>query len=494
MKKKDLFEFTSDLTLLQKVSKDFARRYNVFPLSEDGNKVLVAMANPKDFYAITELRLILNKSIDIIQYPEREIQEKIVRDYPSDVFLSKESEEKEEISSDFMVTESDDDGPIIKLVNSLLFEAVDQGGSDIHFDPQDKSMKVRVRIDGHLRKIADIPKNMQAAITSRLKIMASMNITESRLPQDGRAVIRRNLKVVDLRVSALPTVHGEKIVIRILDRAKGVMKLEDFFFEPGVLKTFRKIMNEPHGMILVTGPTGSGKSSTLYAALNERNTSNVNIITVEDPVEFQLPGLNQVLVNSKVGLTFASGLRSILRQDPDIIMVGEIRDSETAEIAIKASMTGHLVLSTLHTNSAIATIGRLLDMGVDSFLVASALSGVLAQRLVRTICQSCRVKIKVSEDEKIIMEKYNLQLTHLYRGKGCSKCKGTGYKGRMAVQELLYITPELRTAIARGGINNEELFQISKKNGMKFLFDDAMRKVVQGYTTFEEVMKVVVSE
>lgn len=494
MKKKDLFDCTVEFTLLQKISKDFARRYNVFPLSDEGNKVLVAMANPNDFHAITELRLLLNKSIDIIQYSEKEIQEKIVRDYPSDIVITEESgEDERDTNSDFMISESEDDGPIIKLVNSLLFEAIDQGGSDIHFDPQDKNMKVRVRSDGQLQKIADVPKSMQAAIISRLKIMATMNITETRLPQDGRSVIRRGTRVVDLRVSALPTIHGEKIVIRILDRSVGIRKLEDFYFEPEVLKTFRKMMNEPHGMLLVTGPTGSGKSSTLYAALNERNTPDVNVITVEDPVEFQLAGLNQVLVNSKVGLTFASGLRSILRQDPDIIMVGEIRDSETAEIAIKASMTGHLVLSTLHTNSAIATVGRLLDMKVDPFLVASALSGVLAQRLVRTICQSCKEKTEVSANEKIFIEKYNLQLTHLYRGKGCLKCKNTGYKGRMAIQELLHITPELRTVIANGG-NNEELLQISQRNGMKFLFDDAIRKVVQGYTTFEEAMKVVVSE
>lgn len=349
-------------------------------------------------------------------------------------------------------------------------------------------MNVRIRVDGELVELNQLPKNVQQAVTSRLKIISSLDITETRLPQDGRAQIQSGRRMVDLRVSILPTIYGEKVVIRIIDMSSGLRGLDEFNFDKDVLSGIKELLKRPHGIFLVTGPTGSGKSSTLYAALNELNQPNVNIITVEDPVEYQLDGVNQVLVNSDIGLDFAAGLRSILRQDPNVVMVGEIRDAETAEIAIRASMTGHMVLSTLHTNDSIATVSRLIDMGVDSFLVANALTGVLSQRLVRTICPNCKVEEPATIEEIEFLEKNNVYVDQLYRGTGCKKCNMSGFKGRIAIQELFIVTPEARLVISRNGEANE-LVAVAKRNGMKKLLDDGLNKVVRGFTTISEVLK-----
>ncbi|MDR0922385.1 MAG: GspE/PulE family protein [Lactobacillales bacterium] len=492
----DLYNVKIDQRVLKLVSKKFAKDHVLIPLGIKSGNLVVAMKNPNDFSAINELRLKTNLRIETRRANADDIEQLIAREYPSNF-------EVDDLLQNVNVTSSSDErgraqneeeaGPIIKLVRGLIIEAVDLKASDIHFDCREKDMVVRIRIDGELRNLSVLPKNVQNSVLSRLKIISDLDITETRVPQDGRAMMQAGNKIVDLRVSVLPTIHGEKVVIRILDRANGIRKLDDFNFNAKSLKEFRHLLNLPHGIFLVTGPTGSGKSSTLYAALNELNKTNVNIITVEDPVEYQLEGVNQVLVNSEVGLTFAQGLRSILRQDPNIVMVGEIRDSETAEIAIRASMTGHLVLSTLHTNDSIGTINRLFDMGIDSFLVGSSLSGVLSQRLVRTICSNCKERVPVSTDENIFLKRNGKSATVLYKGRGCAKCNYTGFQGRMAVQELLTISSDIRLAITKGA-TSDELAKIARKEGMNFLLEDGLDKVIEGYTTIEEILRVVAEE
>lgn len=490
----ELFNITLDKELLRLIPRSFAKEYSVFPIKRKRNRLVVAMSNPGDYAALNELRLTTGLLIEPIKANEADIQQMIVRDYPSDINIDGLFEADAVEQSGIVASESsNDDSPIIKLVNTLLQDAIDRRASDIHFDPQEKYLAVRIRTDGEMKELKILPKNVQSAVTSRLKIISSLDITETRVPQDGRAMLKNGHKIIDLRVSVLPTIHGEKIVIRILDRSIGIRQLEDFKFDKHTLKDFRKLLKQPHGIILVTGPTGSGKSSTLYAALGELNQPNVNIITVEDPVEYQLEGINQVAVNSSIGLSFASGLRSILRQDPNIVMVGEIRDGETAEIAIRASMTGHLVLSTLHTNDSVSTVNRLVDMGVDSFLVANSLAGVLAQRLVRTICSNCKQEERISSTEAAFLEEYQRHATRLAKGTGCAKCGYTGYQGRMAVQELLVVTPEMRRMITRQA-SNDELQKYVQELGMKFLINDGLDKVLAGYTTIEEVLKVAVEE
>lgn len=490
----DLFNAVLDKHLLELIPRSFAKQYNVFPLKQEEDRLTVAMSQPKNFSVLNELRIITGLMIEPVQVDQGDIQQLIVRDYPSDLnieqlFAGQEFEQAAVVQSGL----GNEDSPVIKTVNALLQDAVDRRASDIHFDPQEKYLAVRIRVDGEMRELKRLPKNSQQAVTSRLKIISSLDITETRLPQDGRAMLSNGGRVVDLRVSILPTIHGEKIVIRILDRTIGIRSLDEFKFEETLLQNFRKLLKQPHGIILVTGPTGSGKSSTLYAALQELNTSEVNIITVEDPVEFQLEGINQVAVNSSIGLTFASGLRSILRQDPNIVMVGEIRDKETAEIAIRASMTGHLVLSTLHTNDSVGTINRLIDMEVDSFLVANALEGVLAQRLVKKVCTSCKTKVKVTDQERIFLEEHGCFETTLTKGKGCAKCGYSGYQGRIAIQELLMMTAELRRMVTNQA-TNDDLFHYVTEQTMRFLIDDGLDKIRAGETTVEELVKVVAED
>lgn len=488
----NLFDLEISSEVLSLIPRSFAKQHSVFPLEKKGNRLTVAMANPGDYAAINEMRLITGLLIRPQKAHNADIQQLIVRDYPSEISLDGLSDSLVETID----PEGDsklDDSPIVKLVNTLLQDAVDRGASDIHFDPQEKGLVVRLRVDGELRTHENLPKSIQTGVTSRLKIISSLDITETRVPQDGRAMIRNGGNVVDLRVSVLPVIHGEKVVIRVLDRSSGIRRLDEFRFEPKVLATFKAILHQPHGIILVTGPTGSGKSSSLYAALQELNTPEINIITVEDPVEFQLQGINQVAVNSNVGLTFSAGLRSILRQDPNVVMVGEIRDGETAEIAIRASMTGHLVVSTLHTNDSVSTINRLVDMGVEPFLVANALEGILAQRLVRTLCSSCKTVGPASDKDKQLFESYGITVTELAQPVGCPKCGNTGFKGRMAVQELLTIDAKLRRMITNKA-TNDQLMDYVQERKMRFLLDDGLDKVQQGFSTIEEVLKVVAAE
>ncbi|WP_457639351.1 GspE/PulE family protein [Persephonella sp.] len=380
--------------------------------------------------------------------------------------------------------------PVIQTLNSILLKAVRTGVSDIHFEPFSDRVSVRYRLDGVLHEINTLPKNAYPQVVSRIKVISKLNVAEKRLPQDGRIRVKAGNKEIDMRVSTLPTVFGERVVIRLLDRTGSVLTLEELGFYPDDMEKYKRIIKKPHGIVLITGPTGSGKSTTLYATLLELKTPRKNIITIEDPVEYQIDGISQIQVNPKIDLTFANGLRSILRQDPDIIMVGEIRDFETAEIAVHASMTGHLVLSTLHTNDAPSAVARLVDMGVEPFLIAASLEGVVAQRLVRKICENCKTQRKATQWEKEQIKRYtgkDVDLIHY--GKGCEECLNTGFKGRIAIYEIMEIDEELRSSISKN-VETYRLRDMAREKGMKTLAEDGIRKVVDGITTVEEVLQV----
>jgi type IV pilus assembly protein PilB len=484
-----LYRYPIDVKLTKLVPQEFAKRKMVMPLKREGDRLLVAMADPMDFLAIDDLRLSTGFHIETAIASKDDILRAINKYYNLDVsideyFDTSQPQPAEEIRP------AEEDSPIVRLVNQIIQSAVEQKASDIHIDPQETKVLIRYRIDGVLRTERALPKSMQSVLTSRIKILANLDITEYRIPQDGRFKIHLQFHPVDLRVSTLPTVFGEKIVMRILDLGSALNDLSKLGFHKLNYERFIQLIERPNGIVLITGPTGSGKSSTLYAALNRLNREEVNIITIEDPVEYQIEGINQIQVNSNVGLTFAKGLRSILRQDPNIIMIGEIRDKETAEVAVRAALTGHLVLSTLHTNDSISTITRLIDMGIEPFLVASALNGVVAQRLVRRVCLDCRQEQPATKWEIDIFAKRGLKIDKVVRGKGCSVCNMTGYKGRVAIQELMMMTDEMRYVI----YNREPLSKLKElaiRNRMLFLIDDGLLKVKQGLTTTEEVLRVV---
>lgn len=384
-------------------------------------------------------------------------------------------------------TSGGSDGQIIDLVDEIIGSAVKQQASDIHIEPLDDCLRIRYRIDGMLQTEEELPLEKHPAIVSRIKIISGMDIAEKRIPQDGRMEIELQQGVVDLRISTLPTMRGEKVVIRILDRSCNLLSAERLGMSATNYRLFRRLYSLPHGMVLVTGPTGSGKSTTLYAALNAVNTEEKNIITIEDPIEYKLIGINQVAVNNKAGLTFASGLRAIVRQDPNIIMVGEIRDTETARIAVQAAMTGHLVFSTLHTNSAAGAVTRLIDMGIESFLLAATLRGIIAQRLVRRICPNCREQYILSAAEQSLLKTNSEQACH---GSGCEQCRYTGYRGRIAVHEILVCDDEMRKAILAGA-DEAEIAATGYQNGSKSLAEDGINKVLEGITTVDELMKAI---
>jgi general secretion pathway protein E len=385
------------------------------------------------------------------------------------------------------------EAPVVQLVNLLLENAITANASDIHIEPFENTLRVRYRIDGILFDQESPPRRLQAAVTSRIKIMGEMNIAERRLPQDGRIRVHLNARAVDIRVSTMPTVHGESIVMRLLDRASVLLPLEKLGFDGKVQSRFEGLIKRPHGIVLVTGPTGSGKTTTLYAALEKINSPDRKILTVEDPVEYQIIGINQVPVKSKIGLSFATGLRHIVRQDPDVILVGEIRDLETAEIAIQASLTGHLVFSTLHTNDAPGAITRLQDMGVEPYLLSSVLEGVLAQRLLRRICDACRVTDTASRADLIALGVEEVPSTPLFRGRGCPECRGTGYRGRTAIYELFVISEDVRSLILQRA-STREIRRHAVENGMGTLRMDGWRKIREGITTVDEVLRVTQEE
>ncbi len=489
-----LYRYPIEEQAIAIVPREFARRNFLIPIKKEGEKLFVAMADPMDFMVIDDLRLTTGFQIERVISAKDDIIRAQNKYYDVDDSMNELLEllpQGTALTDESRITE--DDSPIVKLVNQIIQQAIQQKASDIHFDPHETKLLVRFRIDGLLKTERSLPKHMQNMLTARIKIMANLNITENRLPQDGRIKINLEMHPVDLRVSTLPAIFGEKIVLRILDLGSTLNNLDNLGFNKLNYKRFTTLIKQPNGIILITGPTGSGKSSTLYAALNRLNSEEVNLVTVEDPVEYQLEGINQIQVNAAVGLTFASGLRSILRQDPDVVMVGEIRDTETAEIAVRASLTGHLVLSTLHTNDSIGTIARLTDMGVEPFLVAASLSGIVAQRLVRKVCRDCKQTFKVTEREKEIFLKRGIKIEAISRGKGCGMCNMTGYKGRIAIHEILVVDEHIRQMI----MNNKPILEIREyamKNGTIFLIDDGLLKVKQGLTTTEEVLRVAISE
>lgn len=485
----NILQYQVEQEVIQLIPRNIAKQHQVLPIRIDGNKLVVAMADPMDYFAIEELRMATGYQIVpgittkdalfrmVTKYYD--LQESI--DQVLDDFSQEEDIEESKIT--------DEDSPIVQMVNQIIANAVAQRASDIHFDPQEAELKVRYRVDGMLRTERALPKYMQNTLIARIKIMGDLNITESRIPQDGRFKMTVNYKPIDVRLSSLPSVYGEKIVMRILDLDRGLDQLDNLNFSADNMETFTSMIEKPNGIVLITGPTGSGKSSSLYAALNHLNDEEVNIITIEDPVEYQLQGINQVQVKDEVGMTFATGLRSILRQDPDIVMIGEIRDQETAQIAIRASLTGHLVLSTLHTNSAVAALTRLIDMGVEPFLISSSLTGVVAQRLVRRVCRDCAEAVNPTKREQELFEQAGIEADVIYKGSGCSDCGMTGYKGRMAIHEVLPIDAEINRLIMNAA-SFVELHDYVKQSDIKFLLEDGLMKVAEGLTTTEEVLRV----
>jgi type IV pilus assembly protein PilB len=486
-----LFRYPFDIKLFTLIPKETAKRNYMIPLKKEGDKLFVAMADPMDFYAIEDLRLSTGFQVE----PAIATKDDILRTITKYFDIEEDIDQlignpEEEVQAERL---ADADSPIVRLVNQLLQNAVQQRASDIHMDPQETKIAIRYRIDGVLKTERTLPKHMQSVLTARIKIMSNLDITEQRIPQDGRIKINLDFHPIDLRVSTLPTVFGEKIVLRVLDLSSALNDMNQLSFHKTNLQRFTQLIERPSGIVLITGPTGSGKSSTLYAALNKLNSEEVNVITIEDPVEYQLEGINQIQVNNSVGMTFAKGLRSILRQDPNIIMVGEIRDKETAEVAIRASLTGHLVLSTLHTNDSVGTITRLIDMGVEPFLVATSLSGVVAQRLVRKVCRDCAKSVPPSVREMEIFAKRGMTVDTIVRGRGCGTCNMTGYKGRLAIHELLVMTDEMKKVIMNGE-SFSKLREIAVINETLFLIDDGLLKVKQGLTTTEEILRVALSE
>ncbi|WP_419958656.1 GspE/PulE family protein [Psychrobacillus psychrotolerans] len=488
-----LNQFSIDPELIQLVPKELVKRTNIMPIRKDKNKLLIAMADPMDYFAIEEVRMATGCQIETSIAAKDDVFRTITKYYDLQESMDQALLDMTptELENDTQIT--DEDSPIVRLVNQIIANGVAQRASDVHFDPQETELRVRYRVDGVLKLERALPKHMQNVILARIKIMGNLNITENRLPQDGRIKVSVNMNPVDIRVSTLPTIYGEKVVMRILDISGAMNSIEKLGFNKKNYEIFNKMIEKPNGIVLITGPTGSGKSSTLYAALNQLNGEDVNIITVEDPVEYQLHGINQIQVREEVGLTFSAGLRSILRQDPDIVMVGEIRDLDTAQIAVRASLTGHLVLSTLHTNSAVESVSRMKDMGVEPFLLSSSLVGVVAQRLVRKVCRDCKAVHKPNDREKVIFTEHGMEIKEVVRGRGCPSCNNTGYRGRIAIHEILAVDEFVKNVILTGK-STLVLRDYMKETGYFSLLEDGLLKVQEGLTTTEEVLRVATTD
>ncbi|MBM7541793.1 GspE/PulE family protein [Amphibacillus cookii] len=474
-----LYRFPINEQLMELIPKEIARENILLPIEQHENILTVAMNDPLDYYAIDDLELATGFEIKPVIATKEDILQAINKYYDM------EEDYEEEVEGE--------EAPAVRILDQVLQTGMTLRASDVHLDPSEGKVAVRYRVDGMLRNERTLPKRMQNALIARVKILANLNITETRRPQDGRIRIVIDAKPIDLRVSTLPTVFGEKVVIRMLDLTNIFKTLTELDLTKQTLEKYRELINRPSGLILLTGPTGSGKTTTLYGSINELNQEDVNIITVEDPVEYQLEGVNQVQVNPTIGLTFATGLRSILRQDPNIIMLGEIRDKETAEMAIRSSLTGHVVFSTLHTNSAIDTIPRLFDMGIEPYLVVSSLTGVMAQRLVKKVCKDCKQTRPVTPMERELFSKRDIAIERVSEGKGCDSCRGTGYRGRMAIHELLVIDDQMKK-IMMNRASMSEIKAHVRQQGMRFLMDDGLIKVKQGDTTIEEVMRVAIED
>ncbi|MEJ6950054.1 type II secretion system ATPase GspE [Natronospora cellulosivora (SeqCode)] len=490
-----LSNYIFDPQLAHFIPEHLAKRHNVIALEKKGNRLLVAMSDPSNLLAIDDLEMTSGLKIEPRIAILEEIKTAINQVYSigeedtTDIIASLDDYQSSDEPELDKLKEMVEDAPIVKLTNRIITQALQARASDIHIEPQENGVRIRYRIDGVLREIMKTPKYSQAALISRLKIIADLDITKRRIPQDGRIAITVNEIKVDLRVSTLPTVFGEKVVIRLLTKDSNLINIEKLGFNDNNVQRFKGLIEQPHGILLVTGPTGSGKSTTLFAALNNLNSPEKNIVTVEDPVEYQIGGVNQIQANKKTGLTFASALRSILRQDPDIVMVGEIRDEETARIAVRASLTGHLVLSTLHTNDAASSITRLIDMGIEPYMAASTIIGVVAQRLIRRLCKSCKVSYEPSADELTLLK--GDPEGKFYKAKGCPKCNNTGYKGRIAVHEVLIVDEKLKEYISKDA-GEQTLKNYSKEHGMTTLMEDGIAKFRQGITSYEEIIRVLI--
>ncbi len=492
---KDIIINDIAMDMIRGIPINYAKNFEILPYKEDNRQVLVLTTNPLNITVLDDLRLLFKKQIVPVLTTKVKLLDAINRVYEKGTAALEGLDEIEEDDYDLdepiidLLEAADDDAPVIRLVNTLLSRAVKEKASDIHIEPYEKDMVVRFRVDGVLYDVFKPPKRLQNSITSRIKVMGNLNIAEKRLPQDGRIPLKIGGKDIDVRLSTVPTAHGERAVMRLQDRSNVVLSLEQLGFSEENLSNLTNLLTRTYGILLVTGPTGSGKSTTLYASLQRLNAIDTNIITVEDPVEQRIQGIGQIQVNSKIGLTFAGGLRAILRQDPDIIMIGEIRDLETAEIAINSSLTGHLVLSTIHTNDAAGAFPRLIDMGCEPFLIATSLLGVISQRLVRVLCPHCKAPHEPSDLEmkNLGMTQADLADAKIHKAVGCNKCNNKGYIGRTLIQELLVVTEEVRTLV----MQRQDSGLIKKKaieQGMKTFRDHGIQKVIQGITTIEELL------
>jgi type IV pilus assembly protein PilB len=503
----DLRQIKIDPAVIKQIPMEVVQKYRVIPVKRVGNRLTVAMEDPSDVFAIDDIKFMTGYEIEPVLASPSAIAESMDTYYDSanefqDVLSGLDEEANldfvEDAEEDFNAAELSaavEEAPVVKLVNLILAEAIRKGASDIHIEAYEKKFRVRYRIDGKLYEVMSPPMRLRAALTSRIKIMSQLDISERRVPQDGRIKLKLKDREVDLRVSTLPCLFGEKVVMRILDKSNLTLDLAKLGFGDRAYKQFVDAINSPWGMVLVTGPTGSGKTTTLYSALHQVNTPDTNIMTAEDPVEYNLLGINQVHVREEVGLTFPAALRSFLRQDPDIIMVGEIRDGETAEIAVKSALTGHLVLSTLHTNDAPSTINRLLNMGIEPFLVASSVVLILAQRLARRICTECKEPMEVAKETLVNlgMPPDAAAKAKVYHGKGCPNCNGTGYRGRLALYEVMPVDEGIRELIFAGA-NTDEIKKCAVKRGMDTLRMSGIRKVLEGLTTVEEVFNTTFAD
>ena len=496
----DLNDRAVDGSVAALVSESLARRYQAIPIGWEDGRLVVAMADPSNVFAVDDIRAIAGAEVRTVVATASQINETIERFYRMDTDVDAVVQAATEDASDDAadlanVSELVEDAPIVKFVNLLVTQAVNDRASDIHVEPAEHDLRIRFRIDGVLHEVMRSPRSIQAGVISRLKVMADINIAERRIPQDGRISMKVGGRGIDLRVATLPTVYGEKVVMRILDKGQAVLRLDELGFLRETEDRFNSACHKPYGTILATGPTGSGKSTTLYAALNTLNKPDRNIITVEDPVEYRMQGINQVQINPKAGLTFASALRSILRSDPDIVLVGEIRDRETAVIAVEAALTGHLVLSTLHTNDAASTPLRLVEMGVEPFLVTSALDCVVAQRLARRLCDKCKEAYQPTESELLEvgwpMQDVEVEWPTLHRAVGCTTCGRTGYKGRFALHEVMLLSEEIERLIIERR-STEDMQKVAEMQGMLTLKSDGLRKVGMGFTSLEEIFRVVI--
>jgi type IV pilus assembly protein PilB len=493
----DLTEYRIDAAATALLPEALCRRYRALPIGDDDGKLLVAMPDPANVYALDDIRTITGREVRPVVATANDVEQAIAKfsgmEDQVEALASEAAEALDEEVSLQEVEAAVEDAPIVKLVQAIMTQAAADRASDVHIEPTEKDVRVRFRVDGVLHEVMHSPKSIQGGLISRLKVMGDLNIAEKRVPQDGRVSLRVNNRSLDLRLATLPTVHGEKIVIRILDKSNAMLQLSELGFLPDSFERYERSFRKPYGAILVTGPTGSGKSTTLYATLNIVNQPDRHIVTVEDPVEYRLPGVNQMQVNPKAGLTFASALRSILRADPDIILIGEIRDRETAMIAVESALTGHLVLSSLHTNDAPSAITRLIEMEVETFLVASAIDCVVAQRLARKLCEKCK-KAYTPEPRELIEagfpESRVVEVRELFRPTGCGSCSNTGYRGRVGLYEVMQMSEEIeRLTVDRA--SSDAVKAVAAEQGMKSLRDDGLEKAVSGRTSIEEIARVV---